>query len=349
MKRLIPLVLIAALTGAAMAGVTVLLLGGSPGTTTTTVSASATGASASGARREVSSSSTTSSLTATQIYRRDSSGVVAIRAVTASGEDTGTGIVLDDSGLILTNNHVVNEASSIAVSPGEVRRQDTHGDARRRRPRQRPRADQDRPVRPRPQTADARRLEHRPDRRFGLRDRQPLRARRDPDPWHRLCAGPRNQSTRRRHDHRRHPDRRRTEPRQLRRSTAQHRGRSHRDQLADRQRSKRHDGLPARQHRRRLRDLLGYRQAGRQDDRSRRERHDERHRNHERRSRTHAHRDEPLRRKQRKPVWRSRRGRRRRFRRRRRTRWQPGPRSRRLRVRRRRVDRAGTRPTEIAP
>ena len=118
MKRLIPLVLIAALTGAAMAGVTVLLLGGSPGTTTTTVSASATGASASGARREVSSSSTTSSLTATQIYRRDSSGVVAIRAVTASGEDTGTGIVLDDSGLILTNNHVVKEASSIAVSPG---------------------------------------------------------------------------------------------------------------------------------------------------------------------------------------------------------------------------------------
>jgi putative serine protease PepD len=118
MKRLIPLVLIAALTGAAMAGVTVLLLGGSRGTTTTTVSASATGASASGARREVSSSSATSSLTATQIYQRDSSGVVAIRAVTASGEDTGTGIVLDDSGLILTNNHVVKEASSITVSPG---------------------------------------------------------------------------------------------------------------------------------------------------------------------------------------------------------------------------------------
>jgi putative serine protease PepD len=118
MKRLIPLILIAALTGGAMAGATVLLLGGSPGSTATTVSASATGAS--GSRREVSSSSsTTAALTATQVYQQDSSGVVAIRAVTASGTDTGTGIVLNDSGLILTNNHVVAEASSITVSPGE--------------------------------------------------------------------------------------------------------------------------------------------------------------------------------------------------------------------------------------
>lgn len=119
MKRLIPLVLTAALTGAAVAGATVLLLGSSPGATTTTVSASAAGPSASGARREVSSSSTTGTLTATQVYQRDSSGVVAIRAVTASGEDTGTGIVLNSSGLILTNNHVINEARSITVSPGK--------------------------------------------------------------------------------------------------------------------------------------------------------------------------------------------------------------------------------------
>ena len=119
MKRLIPLVLTAALTGAAVAGATVLLLGSSPGATTTTVSASAAGPSASGARREVSSSTTTGTLTATQVYQRDSSGVVAIRAVTASGEDTGTGIVLNSSGLILTNNHVINEARSITVSPGK--------------------------------------------------------------------------------------------------------------------------------------------------------------------------------------------------------------------------------------
>jgi putative serine protease PepD len=118
MKRLLPLVLIAALTGAAMAGVTVLLFGGSPAATTTTVSASAASASVSGARREVSSSTTTSALTATQIYQRDSSGVVAIRVVTSSGEDSGTGIVLNDSGLILTNDHVIKEASSITVSPG---------------------------------------------------------------------------------------------------------------------------------------------------------------------------------------------------------------------------------------
>jgi putative serine protease PepD len=115
MKRLIPLILIAALTGGAMAGATVLLVGGSPGSTTTTVSASATG---SGSRREVSASST-GALTATQIYQQDSSGVVAIRAVTRSGEDTGTGIVLNSSGLILTNNHVIAEASSITVSPGK--------------------------------------------------------------------------------------------------------------------------------------------------------------------------------------------------------------------------------------
>jgi putative serine protease PepD len=118
MKRLLPPVLIAALTGAAMAGATVLLLGGSSGRTTTTVSASAANASVSGARREVSSSTTTSALTATQIYRRDSSGVVAIHVVTPSGEDSGTGIVLGDSGLILTNDHVIKEASSIMVSPG---------------------------------------------------------------------------------------------------------------------------------------------------------------------------------------------------------------------------------------
>jgi putative serine protease PepD len=119
MKRLIPLVLIAALTGGAMAGATVLLLGSSPGGTATTVSASATGSSTSGSRREVSSSTATGALTATQVYQRDSSGVVAIRAVTASGQDTGTGIVLNGSGLILTNNHVIAEASSITVSPGK--------------------------------------------------------------------------------------------------------------------------------------------------------------------------------------------------------------------------------------
>jgi putative serine protease PepD len=121
-KRLIPLILLAGLTGAALAGAAVVLIGGSsPSRTETTVSASAAGgtASTSGSRREVSSSPTGGVLSATQIYQQDSSGVVAIRVKTASSEDSGTGIVLNDSGLILTNNHVVAEASSITVSPGK--------------------------------------------------------------------------------------------------------------------------------------------------------------------------------------------------------------------------------------
>jgi putative serine protease PepD len=121
-KRLIPLILLAGLTGAALAGAAVALIGGSsPSRTETTVSASAASGAAStaGSRREVSSSSTGGALTATQIYQQDSTGVVAIRVRTASGEDSGTGIVLNDSGLILTNNHVVTGASSITVSPGK--------------------------------------------------------------------------------------------------------------------------------------------------------------------------------------------------------------------------------------
>jgi putative serine protease PepD len=129
MKRLIPVVTFATLTGAAMAVAAVLLLGGSPGNrTATTVAASAASgagtASSTGSRREVSSSSV-GTLTATQIYQQDSSGVVAIRVRTASGEDSGTGIVLNDSGLILTNNHVVAEASTIVVSPGKSTSQTT--------------------------------------------------------------------------------------------------------------------------------------------------------------------------------------------------------------------------------
>jgi putative serine protease PepD len=117
-KRLLAPVLLAALVGAAVATVAVLLVGaGSSGRSTPTVGAvkAATPASSSsaGTRREVSSSST--ALTATQIYQRDSTGVVAIKAVTSDGEDEGTGIVLNEQGLILTNDHVVKGATSITV------------------------------------------------------------------------------------------------------------------------------------------------------------------------------------------------------------------------------------------
>jgi putative serine protease PepD len=110
--------LLAALLGAALATGAALLLGiGSTGSSTATVSAvkAATPASSSsgGTRREVSSSST--ALTATQIYQRDSTGVVSIKAVTSEGEDEGTGIVLNEKGLILTNDHVIKGATSLAV------------------------------------------------------------------------------------------------------------------------------------------------------------------------------------------------------------------------------------------
>jgi putative serine protease PepD len=74
------------------------------------------------------------SLTPRQVYERDAHGVVSIRAIgtatTASERssspfgaeqksasiDTGTGIVVSSGGLIVTNDHVVDEASSVTVT-----------------------------------------------------------------------------------------------------------------------------------------------------------------------------------------------------------------------------------------
>jgi putative serine protease PepD len=120
MKRLIPIATLAALLGATLTAAVVLLAGGGSSTTrTTTSAAAAANDSTAGARRNVSATSSSTTLSATQVYQQDSAGVVAIRAVTASGEDSGTGIVLNDDGLILTNNHVVAEASRLTVSPGK--------------------------------------------------------------------------------------------------------------------------------------------------------------------------------------------------------------------------------------
>ncbi len=121
MKRLFAPLLLAALVGASLATIAAVLLGaGSGGGSTSTVGAvrAATPASSSsgGTRREVSASSGSSkALTATQIYKQDSTGVVAIKAVTAEGEDEGTGIVLNEKGLILTNDHVIKGATSLTV------------------------------------------------------------------------------------------------------------------------------------------------------------------------------------------------------------------------------------------
>jgi putative serine protease PepD len=103
----------AALVGAVVAGGAALLsgAGGHGSTTTTTTRTASSAATSSGTRRVVDSTAPT----ATQIYQRDSTGVVAIKAITAKGEDEGTGIVLNEKGLILTNDHVIAGATSITV------------------------------------------------------------------------------------------------------------------------------------------------------------------------------------------------------------------------------------------
>ena len=113
MKRLLAPILLAALVGGVVAGAAVVLFGGGDRTTTTTPASSpiASTSTSAGTRSEVSSTA----LTATQVYQRDSKGVVLIKAVTADGEDEGTGIVLNEKGLILTNDHVIAGATSITV------------------------------------------------------------------------------------------------------------------------------------------------------------------------------------------------------------------------------------------
>jgi putative serine protease PepD len=99
------------------AGLIFLALSGSSGAVKKTPAASAPSIAQSrggGTKREVS----TGTPTATQIYKRDSAGVVSIKATTAQGGDLGTGIVLNEEGLILTNDHVISEGTSLTVSPG---------------------------------------------------------------------------------------------------------------------------------------------------------------------------------------------------------------------------------------
>jgi putative serine protease PepD len=115
-KRLLVPMLLAAIAGAAVATAAVLTLvavggGGSTPVVSTTKAPAQTAASTAGTRRNASNTA----LTATQIYQRDSAGVVAIKAITSEGEDEGTGIVLNDKGLILTNDHVIKGATSLTV------------------------------------------------------------------------------------------------------------------------------------------------------------------------------------------------------------------------------------------
>jgi putative serine protease PepD len=117
-RRFVP-TLLAAVVGAAVASAAVLLAGGASrgtGTSSTrTDAASGVRESTAGVRREAAATTPT----ATQVYERDSSGVVSIRAISADSEDTGTGIVLNEKGLILTNDHVIAGAASISAGPGK--------------------------------------------------------------------------------------------------------------------------------------------------------------------------------------------------------------------------------------
>jgi putative serine protease PepD len=112
-KRLLAPLALAALIGAGVATAAVLVFGDGTKTVTRTTTASSVSepASSTGTRQTVASTT----LSATQIYKDDSSGVVAIKAITSDGEDEGTGIVLNDKGLILTNDHVVSGATRLTV------------------------------------------------------------------------------------------------------------------------------------------------------------------------------------------------------------------------------------------
>jgi putative serine protease PepD len=108
--------MLAALVGGLVASAAVLFLGGKTGRSTATARTTTASlqSSSTGTRRDV----VATTLTATQVYQQDSAGVVSIKAVTSEGGDSGTGIVLNEDGLILTNDHVIKDATSLTVSPG---------------------------------------------------------------------------------------------------------------------------------------------------------------------------------------------------------------------------------------
>lgn len=114
-KSLFTPVLAAGAISAAVAAVVVLAVaGGSPKGSAPSSGSESTRTAAVGRRTEVANAT----LSASQIYSLDSPGVVSITATSGEGADEGTGIVLNQKGLILTNDHVVAGATSLSIKTG---------------------------------------------------------------------------------------------------------------------------------------------------------------------------------------------------------------------------------------
>jgi putative serine protease PepD len=135
MPRQLARSIIAGVLGGAIAALVLLLAHPFAQTTHRTVLADS-----SGARAYASQAQTTETSAGSRIYASDAHGVVAIRASSGEAEgagieteggrageggrsreaggqvDTGSGIVIDSSGLIVTNDHVVQGASKITVA-----------------------------------------------------------------------------------------------------------------------------------------------------------------------------------------------------------------------------------------
>ncbi|MGO9490408.1 MAG: S1C family serine protease [Solirubrobacteraceae bacterium] len=113
-RRLFAPMLLAAVIGGVMAAAAISLLAPSSNSRASrTASTVATPTARSGATRQTVANT---ALTATQLYQQDSPGVVAITNTTAQGEDKGTGIVLNNEGLILTNDHVVQGSTALQIN-----------------------------------------------------------------------------------------------------------------------------------------------------------------------------------------------------------------------------------------
>jgi len=105
-------ILLAGAIGALVAAAVILSLGTGSSKGTTSSSPATTGTRSSVAHRAEVANST---LTASEVYSLDSPGVVSITATSEEGSDEGTGIVLNQKGLILTNDHVVENGTSLSI------------------------------------------------------------------------------------------------------------------------------------------------------------------------------------------------------------------------------------------